>query len=150
MKHIFLFILIIVYKCVIGQSNKLETNVDLNYFKETWDAEDLKVTHYRNGKLIEEAKNLTEWSKKQAKESPGLFMKYSLNGQDFFIYNWFAFNDTTDTLMPIGKRMPKKEDTFFNNEFSSFSLDTFLHKNINAKTYHFRQFNEVYFVSNTL
>jgi hypothetical protein len=88
------------------------TNVDLLYFKENWAQSDLKVNKFRNGKLITEVKSLDEWGEQQneSNSKKELFIKYKVENNEFYVYNFRCLENIADTLAPVGQRLPTKND----------------------------------------
>jgi len=76
---------------------------------QVWMAENLKVTHYRNGELIPNVTNNAEW----AGLSSGAYSSYDNNNSNVsdygFLYNWHAVNDNRN-LAPEGWHVPTEDD----------------------------------------
>ena len=88
------------------------TDFDGNTYKtikigdQTWMAENLRVTHYRNGAAIPNIKDTTQW----ANQTEGVWCNYN-NTEDLTaiatygrLYNWFATQDTRN-IAPSGWRV---------------------------------------------
>jgi len=76
---------------------------------QVWMAENLKVTHYRNGEPIPNVTNNAEW----AGLSTGAYCSYNNNNDNVndygLMYNWHAVNDNRN-LAPEGWHVPTEED----------------------------------------
>ena len=73
---------------------------------QTWTAENLNVTKFRNGDKIPQAKSKKEWDAfAQAKEPAWCYYAFE-NGSSKF-YNWYAVNDQR-ILAPKGFHIPTK------------------------------------------
>jgi len=74
-----------------------------------WMAENLKVTHYRNGDAIPNVINATDWSNL----TTGAYCNY--DNDDSYVstygslYNWYAVNDTKQ-IAPAGWHVPTDEE----------------------------------------
>lgn len=72
-------------------------------------AENLKVTHFRNGDKIPNVKDRTSWSNLKK----GTYCVYDNNSSDFttygYLYNWYAVSDSID-IAPAGWHVPTDED----------------------------------------
>ncbi len=91
------------------------TDIDGNVYKtitigtQTWMAENLKVTKYRNGDTIPNLKVDSDWSNTTKgaccdfNNSPGNSKTYGK------LYNWFALNDSRN-LAPSGWHVPSEAD----------------------------------------
>jgi len=104
------------------------TDIDGNDYKtltigtQTWMIENLKVTHYQNGDLIENVTENTEWSTIKI----GAYCHYenSLNNNKTYgnLYNWYALYDDRN-IAPAGWHVPtdaewtKLIDYLINNGF---------------------------------
>ena len=87
------------------------TDIDGNVYQtvkignQTWLAENLKVTHYRNGDVIPFANNNSEW----ANLTDGGYCSYDNNNGWVdtygYLYNWYAFNDSRN-IAPVGWHVP--------------------------------------------
>ncbi|NOZ76049.1 MAG: hypothetical protein GXO90_11875 [FCB group bacterium] len=122
MKNYIIFIVfavIVSTSCEENKSNKYTnsdeiTDIDGNIYKtikignQVWMAENLRVTHFRNGNLIPNVYNNT-WMDITA----GAYTKY--NNDDNIIatygllYNWFAIADSRN-LAPVGWHIPSDEE----------------------------------------
>jgi uncharacterized protein (TIGR02145 family) len=118
MKSIFL----IFYLLIIGFSYSQTTGTlkdarDGKVYKtvvignQTWMAENLNVSTFRNGDFIPEAKTNEEWKSACKNEQPAwcYYEFKKLNGEKFGkLYNWFAVNDPRG-LSPEGWHIPNKK-----------------------------------------
>ncbi|MCX6164162.1 MAG: caspase family protein [Ignavibacteriae bacterium] len=96
---------------VLNESVAQLTDVDGNVYKtvnvglQEWMAENLNVSHYRNGDVIPEVKDLKEWSKL----TTGAWCYYKNNSENRKtygkLYNWYAVNDARG-LAPNGWHIP--------------------------------------------
>jgi uncharacterized protein (TIGR02145 family) len=76
--------------------------------KQIWMAENLDVTHFRNGDPIPEAKTNEEWKKAGEKKQPAwcYYDNDPANGTKYGkLYNWYAVNDPRG-LAPSGWHVP--------------------------------------------
>jgi uncharacterized protein (TIGR02145 family) len=77
--------------------------------KQTWMAENLKTTHFRNGVAIPEATRTSDWV---STTSPAFSWRNNNMGTYKnpygALYNWYAVND--ENLCPAGYRMPTDAD----------------------------------------
>lgn len=91
------------------------TDADGNHYpvvhigNQTWMAENLKTTHYRNGDSIHNETNASQWPA----QTIGAWCSYN-NSPDSIknwglLYNWYAVNDNRK-MAPQGWRIPKTED----------------------------------------
>jgi uncharacterized protein (TIGR02145 family) len=94
------------------------TNIDNNTYKtvvngeQTWMAENLNISKFRNGDQIPEAKTIEEWEKAGKNNQPAwcYYDFDSINGQIHGkLYNGFAVIDPRG-IAPEGFRIPTKED----------------------------------------
>lgn len=85
-----------------------------------WMAENLKVTKFRNGDPIPEAKSIEEWVNAGKNNNPAFCyvnndpstaQKYGI------LYNWFAVNDSRG-LAPAGWKVPSNEDIYELRDFT--------------------------------
>ena len=75
---------------------------------QTWMAENLNVSTFRNGDSIPEAKTLEKWKEAEEKKQPAwsYFDNNRTNGDKYGkLYNWYAVNDTRG-LPPPGYHIP--------------------------------------------
>lgn len=75
---------------------------------QTWMAQNLNTSHFRNGDPIPEAKSDAEWEKAGAEGKPAwCYYEYKAeNGTKYGkLYNWFAVNDARG-LSPAGWHIP--------------------------------------------
>lgn len=104
-------ILILVFSLVVNKSFSQVTDYDGNTYKtvvigkQEWTAENLNVSHYRNGDVIPQVTNKEEWSKL----TTGAWCYYSNNSENGKtygkLYNWYAVNDKRG-LAPEGWHIP--------------------------------------------
>ena len=73
--------------------------------KQTWTAENLNVTKFRNGDLIPEIKDGKEWKNATG---PG-YCYINNNPENGILYNWHAVNDSRGLAME-GYHIPSKEE----------------------------------------
>jgi uncharacterized protein (TIGR02145 family) len=91
------------------------TDIDGNVYKtvqignQVWMAENLKVTHYRNGDAIPEVTKNDQWDKLKT----GAFCVFNndaANGRKYGkLYNWYAVSDYRD-ISPIGWHIPTYQE----------------------------------------
>lgn len=91
------------------------TDIDGNTYytvmigNQTWMAENLKVTHYQNGDLIEHVTDNQQWSER----TTGAYCAYQNEPENVnsygLLYNWYAINDERK-IAPEGWRVPTTED----------------------------------------
>lgn len=88
------------------EGNNYRTLVIAN---KVWMAENLNVSHYRNGDAIPEAKTSADWDR-YCESKTGCWCYYdfsALNGRKYGkLYNWFAVNDARG-LAPKGWHIPQ-------------------------------------------
>ena len=80
--------------------------------EQTWMAENLNVSHFRNGDLIPEAKTIEEWIKASTEKSAAwcYYDNDSENGKKYGkLYNWYAVDDPRG-LAPAGWVVPDNRD----------------------------------------
>jgi len=87
------------------------TDIDGNVYQtvkignQLWMAENLKVTHYRNGDPIPNVTDNTEWENRKT----GAYCNYdnNINNADIYgkLYNWYAVNDSRN-IAPEGWHVP--------------------------------------------
>ncbi|MBN1984448.1 MAG: fibrobacter succinogenes major paralogous domain-containing protein [Chitinivibrionales bacterium] len=91
------------------------TDIDGNVYKtvkignQVWMAENLKVTHYRNGDPIPIVTDNSEWAKLKI----GAYCAYE-NNADYsdtygYLYNWYTVNDSRN-IAPEGWHVPSDEE----------------------------------------
>ena len=77
--------------------------------KQSWMGENLKTTHYANGKKIANVKDSSRWTVFNS----GAYCSYnndSLNVKQYgYLYNWFAVNDS-QKICPKGWHIPSETD----------------------------------------
>ena len=91
------------------------TDIDGNTYQtvkigdQWWMAENLKVTHYRNGDVIPNVTDITEWSNL----STGAYCNYDNDANNATtygrLYNWYAVNDSRN-IAPEGWHVPSDEE----------------------------------------
>jgi len=91
------------------------TDIDGNVYQtikigdQWWMAENLKVTHYRNGDAIPNVTDATEWSNL----ATGAYCEYDNNSANVDtygrLYNWYAVNDNRN-IAPEGWHVPTDEE----------------------------------------
>ena len=88
------------------EGNNYKTFALLN---KIWMAENLNVSHYRNGDAIPEARSAADWDR-YAESKTGCWCYYdfnALNGRTYGkLYNWYAVNDPRG-LAPAGWHIPR-------------------------------------------
>lgn len=76
---------------------------------QVWMAENLKVTHYRNGDVIQNVTDKTQWSNL----TTGAYNSYDTNDSNIdtygLLYNWYTVNDSSE-LAPAGWHIPSDEE----------------------------------------
>lgn len=91
------------------------TDIDGNTYKtvkignQWWIAENLKVTHYRNGDAIPEVTDNEQWKNLNS----GAYCAYDNNESNAavygYLYNWYAMNDSRN-IAPEGWYVPSDEE----------------------------------------
>ncbi|MCD4693727.1 MAG: hypothetical protein K8R79_12490, partial [Calditrichales bacterium] len=88
------------------------TDIDGNVYKtvkigsQVWMAENLKVTHYRNGDLIPNVAGKSEWKNLGI----GACCNYDNNAAAYgLLYNWYAVNDSRN-IAPAGWHVPAEKE----------------------------------------
>jgi uncharacterized protein (TIGR02145 family) len=115
MKKVFyLFTFMVLVSCTATQSGDSVKDIDGNVYKtikignQLWMAENLKVTHYRNGDEIPNRTDDDEWD-----SASGGYCNYdndAANAEIYgHLYNWFAINDSRK-LAPEGWHVPTDEE----------------------------------------
>lgn len=114
MKKILILILgiALVYSCTTSSDendNSTETFENVQIGNQTWMKKNLNVTKYRNGDLIPQVTDPTQWKNL----TTGAWCYYnndSANGDVYGkLYNWYAVNDTRG-LAPVGYHIPSNTD----------------------------------------
>lgn len=114
MKNVFLGIIaVFVFGC--SKSSSDETTPTVDEFKtvkigsQTWFSENLNVTKYRNGDVIPQVSDPTQW----AKLTTGAWCYYNNDSNNDLIYgklyNWYAIKDSRG-LAPKGYHIPTDEE----------------------------------------
>ena len=113
MKHTLLMITALML--VVGCSKNTVTDIDDNTYKtvqigdQIWMAENLKVTHYRNGDPIPTGHSDSVW----ISLSTGAYAVYDGNESNAdtygYLYNWYAVNDSRN-LAPEGWHVPTGDE----------------------------------------
>ncbi len=113
---------------VIAADKETLLDIDGNIYKtvqigtQIWMAENLKVTHYRNGEPIPNVTDDVEWSRL----ATGGFCYYNnadSNAVDYgALYNWYAFDDERN-IAPVGWHIPTEEEWKKMEVFLGMSLD---------------------------
>lgn len=116
-KYILLLLILCIFSCEKNPINSKKektgtvTDIDGNIYQtikigtQWWMAENLKVTHYRNGDSIPNVTDETAWSNL----TTGAYGNYN-NDDDISntyanLYNWYAVNDSRN-IAPIGWHIP--------------------------------------------
>ncbi len=91
------------------------TDIDGNVYNtiqigdQLWMAENLKVTHYRNGEAIPNVTGISNWGEL----SSGAYFSYDNNDSNTdtygLLYNWYTVNDSRN-LAPAGWQIPTDEE----------------------------------------
>jgi uncharacterized protein (TIGR02145 family) len=104
-------------KPVLHNEPNTVLDIDRNIYRtvqigdQVWMAENLKVTHYRNGDLIPARTSPSTWSS----ISEGAFCNYNNDDQQYnnstygLLYNWYAINDARQ-IAPEGWHVATEED----------------------------------------
>ena len=91
------------------------TDIDGNVYKtvrigtQVWMAENLKVTHYRNGDALSNITGDEEWTNLSAGAYCSVYGNNSNTDTYGLLYNWFAVNDVRN-LAPEGWHVPSDEE----------------------------------------
>lgn len=104
---------LLILSCTSG--NDVVTDIDGNVYRtvtignQVWMAENLLVTHYRNGDPIDYIASNVQWSNTSA----GAYCNYNndtTHAKTYGrLYNWYAVNDPRN-IAPEGWRIPTQED----------------------------------------
>lgn len=84
----------------------------IKFGPQVWTASNLKVTHFRNGDAIPEAKTAEEWKTAATEGKPAwcYYENDTLNLRKYgILYNWYAVNDKRG-LAPEGWHIPVNSD----------------------------------------
>jgi len=100
---------------VIARETGTVTDIDGNVYKtvkigdQWWMAENLKVTHYRNGKAIKKVTDDSHW--RSLTTSAYCYYDNISGRADIYgaLYNWFAINDSSN-IAPEGWHVPTDEE----------------------------------------
>src|ERR1022692_1573344 len=96
---------VIIVLLILNVSNSFAQFKSVSIGKQTWMAENLNVTSYRNGDKIPQVQDANEWSKL----TTGAWCYYQNKTEYGFIYgimyNWYAVNDSRG-LAPKGWHIP--------------------------------------------
>jgi len=113
MKHTLLIITALML--IVGCSKNTETDIDGNTYKtvkigdQVWMAENLKVTHYRDGTAIPTGHSNSEWENL----STGAYAVYDNNETNAdtygYLYNWYAVDDSRN-IAPEGWHVPTYDE----------------------------------------
>ncbi len=113
-----LLLLVIFSERVAGQNAKQIKDKDGNIYRtakignQVWMAQNLNVSHFRNGDPIPEAKTTEEWKKAGDEKKPAwcYYDNDSENGKKYGrLYNWYAVNDSRG-LAPEGWHVSSDEE----------------------------------------
>lgn len=93
------------------------TDIDGNVYKtvsigsQTWMAENLRVTHFRNGDLISNETNLEKWGFFQIQTSAFCWYNNDVSNKNIYgaLYNWYAASDNRN-IAPEGWHVATRED----------------------------------------
>jgi len=95
------------------------TDIDGNVYQtitlgtQTWMLENLRVTRYRNGDIVQQVADPTEWRNLKLGTDRGGWCHYNNDpGNDATygkLYNWYAATDARN-IAPVGWRVPTKAD----------------------------------------
>lgn len=91
---------------------KSETYKTVNIGYQEWMAENLNVSHFRNGDPIPEARTNEEWEKAAEKRQPAwcYYDNKPSNGEKYGkLYNWFTVNDPRG-IAPEGWHVPNDNE----------------------------------------
>lgn len=112
------FIILVVIVFTFSLLNGQVTDIDSNTYKtvkignQEWMAENLNVSHFRNGDPITEAKTDKEWVKAMEEKQPAWCYIYDIdpNGEKYGkLYNIYAICDSRG-LAPQGYHIPSQEE----------------------------------------
>jgi uncharacterized protein (TIGR02145 family) len=102
-----IFFLSLLFAFVLQNQAQTLTDIDGNIYQtitfdnQVWMAENLKVTHYRNGDTIPHITDNTQWSNL----SSGGYCNYANDTNKTTLYNWFAVTDIRN-IAPAGWHVP--------------------------------------------
>src|SRR5688572_21874913 len=108
-------LLVLLAGCYSDRNDKTVTDADGNIYRtvtigdQVWMAENLKVTHYKNGDAIAVVSSDTAWSHLLS----GAYCHYNndINNTAAYgkLYNWYAINDSRG-IAPEGWHIPTEEE----------------------------------------
>ncbi len=119
MKRIAILIIVSIITSVLfircKKNNLTVTDIDGNTYEtikicdQIWIAENLKVTHYRNGDIIQNVKEKLKW--KNLNDGAYSWYDNDESNVDIYglLYNWHAVDDSSG-LTPIGWHVPTEEE----------------------------------------
>lgn len=84
---------------------------------QTWMAENLNVSKFRNGDLIPLVKNKRQWTKAGIEGRPVRFnYKDKIKRKSYGLYNWYAISDPRG-FAPVGWHVPTDDEWFLLTDF---------------------------------
>ena len=96
---------------------------------QTWLLENLKTTHFRNGVVIPNITNDTQWTSYGETSSQAAYCDYNnsdVNGSKYgHLYNWFAATDSQN-IAPTGYHVPTQAEFDTLNAYVSANFGTSL------------------------
>jgi uncharacterized protein (TIGR02145 family) len=114
MKKSTALVLVLLFLFTLNSFGQSVPDLDSNSYKtikignQLWMAENLTVSHFRNGDSIPEVKTPQSWNECYEKSSPAwcYYNNDTANGKKYGkLYNWYAVNDPRG-LAPIGWHVP--------------------------------------------
>lgn len=109
------FFIIIIFGQVFAQETGTVTDIDGNVYKtikignQWWMAENLKVTHYRNGDPIPKVTSSSEWCNLWTDAYCVFDNNESHSDAYGYLYKWYAVGDSRD-IAPEGWHVPTDEE----------------------------------------